>query len=235
MTQQAPKRTKRQTKYKNASVQAEATTVELIPKNENQKLYIDAINTASQIIGVGFSGTGKTYIAATAAANAYAFRTIDKIIITRPNVAVGKELGHLPGTMEEKFAPWAAPVMDVLEQQLTKGVVETAIKNGNIQMVPLSYMRGRSFDDAFIICDESQNLTVHEIKMLLTRIGENSKVIINGDIKQSDIKEQSGLSKIIHMAKKYQMNVPIIEFGVDDIVRSEICKAWVVAFMAEGL
>jgi phosphate starvation-inducible PhoH-like protein len=165
----------------------------------------------------------------------YASKEISKIILTRPNISVGKDLGFFPGTLEEKFAPWAAPVLDVLNEQLGKGVVETGIKNGNIEMAPLSTMRGRSFKDSFIILDEAQNTTVAEIKMFLTRIGRDCKVVINGDIKQSDISGQSGLAKIIHLAKKHSMSVPVIEFGVEDIVRSDICKQWIIAFEGEGL
>jgi phosphate starvation-inducible PhoH-like protein len=231
---ESPK-SKRVSKYKGAESEGAKRLVPLIPKNERQDTYIKAINNSQQVIVLGPSGTGKTYIAATAAANAYAMKQIDKIIITRPNVSVGKDLGYLPGTLEEKYAPWVLPVFEVLEEQLGKGVVETGVKSGNFEMAPLSTMRGRSFKNAFIIVDEAQNLTVHEVKMLLTRVGENCKIIINGDLRQSDIKEQSGLSKIIHLAKKYSMDVPVIEFTVDDIVRSDICKAWVVAFLEEGL
>ena len=123
----------------------------------------------------------------------------------------------------------------MLQQRLGKGVVETAIKNGNIEMAPMSVMRGRSFKNAFVILDEAQNTSVAEIKMFLTRIGENCKVVLNGDIKQSDIREQSGLSKVIHLVKKYGMDVPVIEFGIDDIVRSEACKQWIISFESEKL
>lgn len=235
MIEEKPKRTKRQTKYRGAEVEGLASVVSLIPLNDHQRLYIDAIRAYDQVIVCGYSGTGKTYIAATIAANMYATKQIDKIILTRPNVSVGKDLGYLPGDLNEKFTPWAAPVLEVLVQQLGKGVVDTAIKNGNIEMAPLSTMRGRSFKDCFIILDEAQNTTIPEIKMFLTRIGEGSKVVINGDIKQSDINQQSGLSKIIHLAKKYHMNIPVIEFTVEDIVRSEICKQWIIAFEGEGL
>ena len=102
-------------------------------------------------------------------------------------------------------------------------------------MAPLALMRGRSFDNAFIIVDETQNITTHELKMLLTRVGEGSTIVLNGDVQQSDLKEADGLSKVIHLAKKHMLNLPIVEFGVEDIVRSEVCKQWVKIFMKEGL
>ena len=226
---------KRVSRYKNAPEEAAVRTVKLVAMNDTQQRYISALQTHNQIIVTGFSGTGKTFIAASHAANLYANRRIDRIIITRPNIAVGKDLGYLPGTLEEKYTPWIMPVLDVLEQQLGKNVVETGMKNGNIQMVPLSVMRGRSFNKSFIIVDEAQNLTIHEMKMLLTRVGKECTIVINGDIKQSDINQQSGLSKILHLAKKYNMDIPTIEFGVDDIVRSDICKQWIIAFETEKL
>lgn len=226
---------KRVSRYKNAEEEATTKFVNLSPLNDNQKDYINALKSTDQIIVCGYSGTGKTYIAATYAANMYLARQISKIIVTRPNVSVGKDLGYFPGDLNEKFTPWAAPVLDVLEQQLGKGALETGLKNGNIVLSPLSTMRGRSFKGAFVLLDEAQNTTLSEIKMFLTRIGKGTKVVINGDIRQSDIKEASGLSKIIHMAKKYEMGIPVIEFGVDDIVRSDICRDWIINFEREGL
>lgn len=226
---------KRVSRYKKAGEEAALKTVNISPLNDNQAQYVKALNHYDQVIVCGYSGTGKTYIAATYAANMYANNEISRIVLTRPNISVGKDLGYFPGTLEEKFAPWAAPVLDVLEEHLGKGTLETGIKNGNIVMSPLSTMRGRSFKDAFVILDEAQNTTIPEIKMFLTRIGKGCKVVINGDVKQSDISGQSGLSKIIHLAKKYKLPVPVIEFGVDDIVRSDICKAWIIAFEEEKL
>lgn len=223
-------RGKRVTRYRNSEEEGVGRVVNLQAMNENQKTYLKALKTAEQILVFGFSGTGKTYIAATEAANLYSQKKIDKIIITRPNVSVGKDLGALPGTKDEKFAPWAAPVLDVLEEHLGKGVVETAIKSGNIEMAPLTMMRGRSFHDAFIILDEAQNCSVAEIKMFITRVGENCKTVINGDIKQSDIKMESGLSKLLELVEKHNLPVPVIEFGVDDIVRGDLCKQWIIAF-----
>lgn len=224
--------TKRKTTYKNSKSKA---IVPLEARTDNQQLYIDSLKDCSQVIVCGPAGTGKTYIAATHAANQYIKKEIDKIVITRPHIAVGKDIGYLPGTLEEKSTPWAMPVLDILEKHLTKGVVETAIKNGNIEMCPLALIRGRTFDNAFIILDEAQNLTVHEVKALLTRVGENSQVVLDGDIQQSDIKGESGLAKIIHLAKRYQVPVPVIEFTLDDVVRSDICKMWIEIFMEEGL
>lgn len=224
--------TKRKTNYKGAG---NKKTIELLPKNDTQGLYIDALHNSAQVIVVGPAGTGKTYVVATHAANRYITKDIDKIIITRPHVAVGRELGYLKGDIEDKTLPWAMPVLDVLSQHLGKGAVDTGIKNGNIEVAPMALMRGRSFDNAYIIIDEAQNITVPELKMVVTRVGENCTLVLNGDIKQSDIKEQSGLSKAIHLAKKYDMDAPVIEFTTDDIVRSDVCKKWIIAFDAEGL
>lgn len=226
---------KRVSRYKNAGEEGAGRTISLTPLNDNQELYIDSLMNYDQIIVLGPSGTGKTFVAATVAANLYATRAIKKIIITRPAVSVGKSLGALPGDLGEKFGPWLSPVLSVLEEQLGKGVVETGIKSGNIQMAPLEYMRGSSYKDAFILADECQNLDVAQFKMLVTRIGEGCKLVMNGDIRQSDIKEQSGLSKAIYLAKKYNISASVVEFGLDDVVRSDICKQWLTAFYEENL
>lgn len=230
--QQEPKRRTRRTKTK---FDDNKSRVELVPRNENQAKYIEALSTADQVIVFGPAGTGKTYVVSTFAANAYHMKEVNKVVITRPHIPVGKDIGFLPGTLEEKSAPWALPVLDVLERHLGKGVVETALKNGNIEVAPLALMRGRSFDDTFVICDEAQNITLPELKMLVTRIGEGSTLVLNGDIQQSDLKEGDGLSKIIHLTKKHMLPIPIIEFTLDDIVRSDICKLWITTFTKEGL
>lgn len=228
----ATTRTKRKTTYKGEAANG---AVELLAKTSRQQEYINALESYSQVIVFGPAGTGKTYIAATKAAQMYQMKEIDKIVITRPHVAVGKDIGFLPGTLEEKAQPWAMPVLDVLQRHLGKGAVETAVKNGNVEMCPLALIRGRTFDNAFIILDEAQNLTIPEVKALLTRVGENSQVVLDGDIQQSDIKEQSGLSKVTHLAKKHNLPVPVIEFTIDDVVRSDICKQWIKVFMEEKL
>ena len=225
-------RTRRKTNYKGASTKP---TSGILPKTENQSKLIKAIKQSKQVLILGPAGTGKTYVTATCAADLYTLKEIDKIVITRPHVAVGKDIGYLPGTLEEKAQPWALPVLDVLTKHLGKGAVDTALKSGNIEVATLALMRGRSFDNAFIIVDEAQNIEVPEIKMLLTRVGEGSTIVLNGDIQQSDLKGTSGLSKIIHLAKKHMLDVPVVEFGLEDIVRSGICAEWVKVFMKEGL
>tara|TARA_R110000744_G_scaffold231608_1_gene349757 strand:- start:1101 stop:1817 length:717 start_codon:yes stop_codon:yes gene_type:complete len=233
---QAPKTskvaTKRTTTYKGAATKA---TSGIVPKTENQGKLIEAIKTSNQVIVFGPAGTGKTYVTATMAADLYTTKKIDKIVITRPMVSVGKDIGILPGYLEDKVTPWALPVLDVLIKHLGKGAVETAIKNGNIEMAPLAMMRGRSFEDAFIICDEAQNITTHELKMVLTRVGEGSTIVLNGDVMQTDLKEGDGLTKITHLAKKHMLPVPIVEFDLDDIVRSDITAMWVRVFYKEKL
>lgn len=204
--------------------------IQLLPKTERQKEYIDALKTNPQVVVTGAAGTGKTYIAATKAAILYEMGVIDKIILTRPNVPAGRSLGFFPGTLEEKIAPWIVPFVEVLEDHLGKEVVELAIKVGNIDIVPFEVMRGRTFKNAFVILDEAQNASAHELKMFLSRVGENAQVVINGDILQSDLKAESGLSKLMSIIKSQKLPVPIIEFTLDDIVRSDICAMWIKAF-----
>lgn len=226
------KRTRRKTNYKGAESKP---TSGFVPRTTKQKELVDAFKEHQQVFVLGPAGTGKTYVTATYAADLYTLKEIDKIVITRPHVAVGRDIGYLPGTLEEKTYPWALPVLDVLQKHWGKGTLDTAIKNGNVEMAPLALMRGRSFENAFIIVDETQNITTHELKMLLTRVGEGSTIVLNGDVQQSDLKEADGLSKVIHLAKKHMLPVPIVEFGVNDIVRSDICAQWVKVFMKEGL
>lgn len=225
-------RSRRKTTYKGA---AKKETSGLVPKTETQRELISALATSNQVFILGPAGTGKTYVTATYASDLYIKKEIDKIVITRPHIAVGKDLGYLPGTLEEKTYPWALPVLDVLIKHLGKGAVDTGIKNGNIEMAPLALMRGRSFDSSFIIVDETQNITTHELKMLLTRVGEGSKIVLNGDVQQSDLPTGDGLSKVIHLAKKHMLPVPVIEFGINDIIRSDICAQWVKVFLKERI
>jgi len=210
-------------------------SISIIPKTEKQGEYIKALTTSDQVVVFGPSGTGKTFVVSSIAASLYYTKQINKVVITRPHVAVGEKLGYLPGDLREKCEPWALPVLDVLDRHLGKGTVDTGMKNGNIEVAPMAMMRGRSFENAFIICDEAQNITFHELKMLLTRVGEGSKLVLNGDIMQSDLREGDGLTKVLALINKYSMPIPIIEFSVDDIVRSSMTKMWVETFIKEGV
>lgn len=202
----------------------------IVPKTDKQGEYLKHLGQSEQVIVMGCAGTGKTYMAAAVAANKLKTNQISKIVLTRPNVAAGRSLGFLPGTMEEKIAPWVVPFTDVIREYLGVAEFDIAMKNGSVEIVPFEVMRGRTFNDAFIILDEAQNTTLQEMKMFLTRIGEDSQVVVNGDIKQSDLKGDSGLSGIINIIKRQQLPIPVVEFTVADIVRSNICAMWIKAF-----
>jgi phosphate starvation-inducible protein PhoH and related proteins len=220
---------------KRSKFNEEGRQAPLTPLNENQAVYLNALKTAEQLVVTGPAGTGKTFIASTIASQFYREGVFDKIILTRPNIPAGRSIGFFPGTLEEKMANWVVPFTSVIRTVLGPGMFDTAVKNGNIEVIPFEVMRGRSWDRAFIVLDEAQNTTIPEIKMFLTRQGNYSRTVINGDIRQSDLKENSGLAKMIHLIKSYHLPVPIIEFTVEDIVRSDICKEWVKTFMKEGI
>lgn len=207
----------------------------LKPKTKKQAEYLHALETSDAVVVLGPAGTGKTFVAATYTADQYADSAINKIIITRPNVPAGRDIGFLPGDLKEKMEPYAASFLTPMRERMGKGQFDTAMRAGNIEIVPFATMRGRSFADALIILDEAQNATLPEMKMFLTRQGEGSKIIVNGDISQSDLPGDSGLKTVLHLIKKHGMQIPIIEFGLDDIVRSDLCAAWCRAFYMENL
>jgi len=198
------------------------------PLNYIQNEYLRAIHENQIIFGVGSAGTGKTYIAATYAAGELFHRRIQKIILTRPNVETGRGLGFLPGTLEEKYAPYLEPFDQVFVRSLGKGFYEYALKNKNIEPKPLGFMRGATFDNCIVLFDEAQNATREEMKMLLSRIGKNCKMIISGDVDQSDIPD-SGLSDAINRLHGIQ-GIDIIRFMDEDIVRSRLCKEIILAY-----
>jgi phosphate starvation-inducible protein PhoH and related proteins len=208
----------------------ERTPQPIKPLNATQDDYLDALRTSPQVVVLGPAGTGKTWIAATYAADLYRQRRIHKIILTRPNVPSGRTLGFFPGSLEEKFGPWAAPVVEAVKERIGSAAYEIAVKNRDIEMVPFEVMRGRSWKNAFILLDEAQNATPAEMKTFLTRIGADCTVVINGDVSQCDLRETSGLRTVIHLIKSKMLPVPIIEFTLNDIVRSGICEMWVRAF-----
>lgn len=207
----------------------------LRPKTQKQADYLHALHTADAVVVLGPAGTGKTYVAATYTADRFADGAIDKIIITRPNVPAGRDIGFLPGDLKEKMEPYAASFLTPMRERLGKQQFDSAMRGGKIEIVPFATMRGRSFSDALIILDEAQNATLSEMKMFLTRQGEGSQIVVNGDISQSDLPGDSGLKTVLQLIKKHNMQIPIIEFGLDDIVRSDLCAAWCRAFYMENL
>jgi phosphate starvation-inducible PhoH-like protein len=205
------------------------------PKTENQASLIDSLQNAQQVFILGPAGTGKTFLAATHAADRLLKRQIDQIVLTRPNVEAGRPIGFRPGTMEEKMAEWFAEVLAVLRKRMGTGAFDCAVKDKKIEMVPFETMRGRSWNSAVILLDEAQNTTIHEMKMFLTRQGEGSQVIVNGDTTQDDLGgDSNGLDWACDMVEKYNMDAHIIEFDLEDIVRSGPCAEWVKAIYKEG-
>lgn len=198
------------------------------PLNYIQEQYLDAIRQNEVVFGVGSAGTGKTYVAASYAAGELFHRRINKIILTRPNVETGRGLGFLPGELEEKYAPYLEPFDNVFQRCLGKGFYEYAIKNKDIEPRPIGFMRGATFDNAIVLVDEAQNLTKTELKMLLSRIGKNCKVILSGDPDQRDL-GNSGLEDAIKRLEGIE-GIEIVRFLEQDIVRSKMCKQIILAY-----
>jgi len=218
--------------FQASKFEAERLPPPIRPLTPTQGDYLDALMTSPQVVVMGPAGTGKTWIAATHAADLYRSRRIGKIVLTRPNVPCGRSLGYFPGSLEDKFAPWVVPVVEAIKERIGAPAYEIAIKRGHIEMVPFQVMRGRSWSNAFVLLDEAQNTTPAEIKMFLTRVGEDCTVVINGDVSQCDLEETSGLHTILQVIKSQRLPVPVVEFTAADIVRSGVCAMWVRAFAA---
>jgi len=197
--------------------------------NEAQGHYLSSIRQNVITFGVGPAGTGKSYCAGGYAADKLRDKEVDKLIITRPCVEAGESLGFLPGELEDKFAPYIDPFREILNERLGKSFVDYLIKHKRIDAKPLAYMRGNTFKNCIVILDEAQNTTPTQMKLFLTRIGENCKVIIDGDIQQKDIRQQSGLADAIDRLSQIK-NVGVVNFDADDIVRSRIVKDIIKAY-----
>ena len=197
-------------------------------KNDAQCEYNQALydTKVPMVFGIGPAGTGKTMLACSAAISELNNGLRKKIIMTRPVVSVEEDIGYLPGTLEEKMDPWIRPIMDIFSEHFTQNQIQFMIKEKTIEICPLAYMRGRTFKDAFIIADEMQNSTVNQMKMLLTRIGEGSRMVITGDLKQHDRKyEDNGLKDIYDRISEQDMErIRCIKFEHCHIERSPIVK-----------
>lgn len=196
--------------------------------NNIQQEYLDAIATKQIIFGIGSAGTGKTFVAASYAAQQLYYRRINKIIITRPTVETGRGMGFLPGELDEKYAPYLQPFESVFTHCLGTGFYNYAIKNKAIDPKPIGFMRGSNFEDCIVLVDEAQNLTKTELKMLLSRIGRNCKIILSGDPKQVDI-PNSGLVDAVTRLHKVP-GVGTVNFTEKNIVRSDMCKHVILAY-----
>lgn len=193
-------------------------------RTKAQKRYLCAIKSHCLTFGIGPAGTGKSYCATAMAADALANGGIDRIILTRPAVEAGEQLGYLPGDLNEKFSVYIDPFRDILIERLGKGAVEYNLRHGRIVAAPLAFMRGKTFgSDTFVILDEAQNTSISQMKMFLTRIGEDCKVVVNGYVKQSDIRGSNGLADAIQRLKGLP-GVCIHEFEREDIVRSGLVR-----------
>jgi phosphate starvation-inducible PhoH-like protein len=201
--------------------------IQIYPKNLNQENYLLKLNDSQKMIvfAIGPAGTGKTMLAVQWAIEQLQHGDIRKIIITRPAVSVDEEHGFLPGTLNEKMEPWTKPIMDVFLENYSSVEIEMMIKEGIIEISPLAYMRGRTFKDAVIIADECQLCTSSQMKMLLTRIGEKSKLVITGDLEQSDRGEDNGLRDFLVRTTSIVMTrISIVQFEKTDIERHPVVQ-----------
>jgi phosphate starvation-inducible PhoH-like protein len=200
-------------------------------RTPNQKRLVDESFENDLIFAIGPAGTGKTYTAIALAVRALKNKEIKKIILSRPAVEAGENLGFLPGDLKEKIDPYLQPLYDALQDMIPPKKLEEYLKDGTIQIAPLAFMRGRTLSNAFVILDEAQNTTVNQLKMFLTRMGLNAKFIITGDVTQIDLprKSQSGLLHALKILKKI-ISISIIEFDKGDIVRHRLVRDIVEAY-----
>lgn len=201
--------------------------VEILPRNRSQETYIlELMDEKKDIVfGIGPAGTGKTMLACQVGVKAFLEGAVDRIVVTRPAVSADEDLGFLPGTLEEKMAPWTRPIFDVFREYFYANEIEGMIKEGVIEISPLAYMRGRTFKDAFIIADEMQNATPNQMKMLLTRIGTGSKMVVTGDLAQADRLKDNGLLDFVNQLKLHESSrITAVYFNQRDIERHEAVK-----------
>lgn len=196
------------------------------PRTLTQRKYLDLLaSSVPVVIGTGPAGTGKTLLACHSASKALVSGRTSRIVLTRPAVSVDESHGFLPGTLEKKMEPWTRPVFDALYRYWSPKTVRDMVHDQVIEICPLAYMRGRTFDDAWIIGDEMQNSTPSQMKMLLTRIGEGSKVIVTGDTAQHDRGfEDNGLADLIYRLPVFTNDIQHVQFTEDDVVRNAVIK-----------
>jgi phosphate starvation-inducible PhoH-like protein len=205
------------------------------PKTVGQRTYCDNIRDNTVTIGVGPAGTGKTYLAVAMAVTAFRAQQVNRIILTRPAVEAGEKLGFLPGDLQQKVDPYLRPLYDALFDMLGAETYGRYVERGNIEVAPLAYMRGRTLDDSFIILDEAQNTTGEQMKMFLTRLGFNSKMVITGDVTQIDLPDgkRSGLKEAVRVLRGVD-DIAIFKFTEKDVVRHKLVQDIIRAYERAG-
>jgi len=206
---------------------AKKQRVVITARNPNQKLYLSKLHDEqnSIVIAIGPAGTGKTLLAVQNGIKLFQDGLVDKIIVTRPAVSVDEDLGFLPGDLNEKMAPWTRPIFDVFAEYYKQTDIKKMLEEGVIEISPLAYMRGRTFKNAYIIADECQNTTINQMKMLLTRLGEGSKMVVTGDLAQADRLRDNGLIDFCNLlARKQTKHIDIVQFDSNDIERHDAVK-----------
>ena len=207
---------------------AKKQRVSIQARNANQKLYLSKLyaESTSIVLAIGPAGTGKTMLAVQYGIKLFQEGKVDRIVVTRPAVSVDEDLGFLPGDLNEKMAPWTRPIFDVLGEYYQKKEIANMLEEGVIEISPLAYMRGRTFKNAYIVADEMQNATVNQMKMLLTRLGEGSKMVVTGDLAQADRLSDNGLIDFCKLLeeKEYLEHIDIIQFDAKDIERHNAVK-----------
>jgi phosphate starvation-inducible protein PhoH and related proteins len=203
----------------------------LAPKSVNQRRYLEAIERNDLVFGIGPAGTGKTYLAVAMAISALLAKNVARIILTRPAVEAGERLGFLPGTLQEKVDPYLRPLYDALYDMLESDRVEKLLERNVIEVAPIAFMRGRTLNDSFIILDEAQNSTAEQMKMVLTRQGFNSKMVVNGDITQIDLPNgrRSGLTDAVDVLRGIE-GISFVQFDEKDVVRHSLVQRIVKAY-----
>jgi phosphate starvation-inducible PhoH-like protein len=204
---------------------------QVAPKTVNQKRYVDSIRRNTITFGIGPAGTGKTFLAVALAAAALSRREVNRIILTRPAVEAGERLGFLPGDLMAKIDPYLRPLFDALHDMLDAEKVSTYLERGQIEVAPLAFMRGRTLNDSFIILDEAQNTTPEQMKMILTRLGFNSRMVVTGDVTQIDLpkNEGSGLVVVADILEGIE-GIDFVRFGGEDVVRHRLVQRIVEAY-----
>ena len=216
---------------KEANVRVKSNKKTVSACTQTQAEYLEAIENNSVIFGIGPAGTGKTYLAVAKAVEMIQEGRIEKIIISRPAVEAGENLGFLPGTMQEKIDPYLRPIYDALHEMMDPAQIAQRLADDSIEIAPLAFMRGRTLSNAMVVLDEAQNTTANQMKMILTRIGENSKMIVTGDVTQTDIPKgaKSGLIDAMQVLPEID-EIEFVKFNEKDVVRSKIAKAIVAAY-----